>query len=195
MWLPTDSQNQWAVLIEIEDLRKPWLTGSGQPSSVLTQAVDQVMRWRQHLDNPSNRQQFLDLYGISGYRPLRFAYCLIYGRRSEVDAKAWDRIATRRDDLHWMTFDRLRPNEDARDCITARLKNGTIEALAVPPTLRLTPNLSRMWRSVTRKAEATMSSPHFETARQAFLAERFKYWDQRIDEGPLHPFPSYRDFD
>src|SRR5262249_30269965 len=105
MWLPTDSETQWAVLIDIEDQRKKWFTKAGTPTADLTQALDQITTWRTLLSDPVNLLQFRRMYDIT-YRPFAIKYCLIYGRRSEaagnpeVGAK---RLRMRQSDVHWMT--------------------------------------------------------------------------------------------
>lgn len=77
MWLPTDSQKQWIVLVELEDQNKRWFRDDGQQTAQLTQAVNQVQEWRAHLAEPSNLVQFMELYGLSRARPIGIELCLI----------------------------------------------------------------------------------------------------------------------
>lgn len=182
MWLPTDSVNQWIVLVEIEDQNKEWLTSSGQQRAPLTQAVNQVQEWRAHLSEPSNMQQFMNLYGLPPDRPNDVEFCLVYGRRSEAirsERRPGLRQAYQPRDVTWMSYDRLRPAEAMRDCLCSKVVDAArFEAVSVPATLRITPNLASMWRSIQGKGEAALRSPYLSDARRRFLYERFRYWDE-----------------
>lgn len=180
MWITTDSRTQWAVLIEIEDPKKPWLTKSGQGTAKLTQAENQVLEWRELLNSPENKRRFMDMYGLPSVYPLEFAFCLIYGRRQDVTAieQMKRRNSIKRLEIHSMTFDRLRPAEPTRNFICAGVKKGQFHAISVPPTLKLDLGLIWRWEKIAGKSVATMASPHFEPGRQKFLAERFDHWDR-----------------
>jgi hypothetical protein len=178
MWLPTDSQTQWIVLVELEDPQKPWFTKAGQQTSELSQAVAQVSDWLDHLSEPENIAMFRTLYGIP--RRIELSCCLVYGRRSDVEANK--RAASFRRKLPpqgiiWMTYDRLVPFELARDVLCVRIKGGEFAALTVPATLRMGPELALMWKDIKGKAEATLRSPHISPERRDFLVKRFPYWD------------------
>lgn len=180
MWITTDSRTQWAVLIEIEDPKKPWLTKSGQGTAKLAQAEHQVLEWRNILSNPENKQQFMDMYGLPSVYSLEFAYCLIYGRRDSVSAveQMAHRNSIRRSEIHSMTFDRLRPAEPTRNFISIKVKAGKFYAIGVPATLKLDLSLVWRWEKVAGKSAATLASPHFDPVRQKFLADRFDYWER-----------------
>jgi len=179
MWLPTDSQTQWAVLIELEGPNKRWFTQDGEQRAELTQAVDQVLEWKAQLSEPVNRLQFMDLYSI-GRPPLAFEFCLIYGRREEVqisEPRQGFRLALQHPDVKWMTYDRLQPAEQARDYLCSKIVDTrNFEALSAPATLRINPTLASMWRSIRNKPAAVRNSPHFSDERREFLIARFKYW-------------------
>jgi hypothetical protein len=177
MWLPTNSETQWAVLIEIEDPRKLWFTGEGLPRAEYTQAQNQITEWKAILDEPANRQQFINYYDLPG-RPLAFKYCLIYGRRKDANQSILgQRRNMRQSDTIVMTYDRLSPREDARDCITAVRETGATVAKFIPATLELSPYFIGHQGIVEGRPEATLRSPHFTDERREFLAERFRYWD------------------
>jgi hypothetical protein len=189
MWAPTDSQTQWLVLIEIEDPKKPWFTQKFQQRAELTQAVDQIAQWRGHLKKPENLPLFLRMYGIADFRPIEFVFCLVYGRRHEVD----NRIARERrnslvsglDNVRWMTYDRLRPDEDARNLPCVKIdSHERLTAVAFPATTKIDIWSAVHWQRVSGKREAIMSSPYFSEARRNFLADRLDYWDS-IDASEL----------
>lgn len=187
MWIATDSQTQWAVLVEIEDPKKPWLTKSGQATAELTQAQTQVLEWQHLLKDPANKLQFMKMYGLPDVYPLEFIFCLVYGRRKDVATimQANIRNSIKRPDIKWMTFDRLRPAEPTRDYMCVRVYDKEFRAVAVPATLKIELQYINSWRGVTQKSAATMASPHFDKQRQKFLAERFDYWDERLKKGDL----------
>jgi hypothetical protein len=185
MWVTTDSRTQWAVLIEIEDPKKPWLTKSGQQTAKFTQAEAQVVEWKSLLSDPENKKRFMEMYGLPGYYPLEFVFCLVYGRRDTV--LSLDSIRRRhgmmRSEIHTRTFDRLRPAEPTRDYICIRYLGGKLKAVSIPPTLKLNLGLVWRWQDVADKSKATLSSLHFDPVRQKFLAERFDYWDNLAPTG------------
>jgi hypothetical protein len=178
MWLPTDSETQWVVLVELEDPNKRWFTKDGQQTSELSQATAQVSDWLAHLLEPENMAMFRSMYHIR--RRVELSCCLIYGRRA--DAEANKRAASFRRQLRpsgiiWMTYDRLVPLELARDVLCARVLRGEFVALTVPATLSMSPQLALAWKDIKGKDRAVLDSPHLSPERKAFLAERFAYWD------------------
>ncbi|QXN94556.1 DUF4263 domain-containing protein [Nocardia iowensis] len=185
MWLPTDSQTQWVVLIEIESPAKPWFTQSGQQTAKYTQARGQIEDWKAHFQDPRNKSEFIRKH-VGAFRPLEFVWCLIYGRRQ--DAMRSSRGSARRaagvtGDVIAMSFDRLRPLESARNSICVKGEEGNFVAVSIPPTVRINADLAKMWGSVLRKDEAVLRSPHFSADRRAFLVERFRWWDEQVRAG------------
>lgn len=155
-----------------------------QQTQYFTQATSQIYDWMEQIDQPGNTAKFAKRYGIS--RPMFVKYCLIYGRRPDVIKNTRGTIrnlAIRGDALKVMSFDRLRPNEAARDALCIKLVRKKFVAVSVPATLRLQSNLPQMWRDVTQKEEAVARSPHFSDERRAYLIERIRYWDQEVREG------------
>jgi hypothetical protein len=88
MFIARDSAAVYAVLIEIEDPRKPWATSNGCPSAKLTQAINQLKEWQAWFSQPLNCKQFKGYYNIPqeflNYRQFLQKYILIYGRQSEA---------------------------------------------------------------------------------------------------------------
>jgi Shedu protein SduA, C-terminal len=182
MWAPTDSQTQWIVLIEIEDPKKPWFTQNFQQRAELTQALDQIAQWRAHLKKPENLLALLRLYDIPS-RPIEFVYCLVYGRRRDVSSRVGtekrNALLSGLGDFKWMTYDRLRPDEDARNIPCVKVSAAEkLTAVTFPPTTRIDLWSVRNWAEVNEKRKAIFASPHFSEPRQRFLADRLDYWDK-----------------
>lgn len=190
MWAPTDSQTQWIVLIEIEDPKKPWFTANLQQRATLTQALDQIAQWRAHLKKVDNLLLFLRLYDIPSFRPIEFVFCLVYGRRHDVASREArekrNALVNGVGDLKWMTYDRLQPDEDARNfpCVKVSTSGG-LTAVNFSPTASINLWSVNRWVKVREKRKAIFASPHFSEARQKFLADRLDYWDEIAASGPI----------
>jgi hypothetical protein len=188
MWAPTDSQTQWVVLIEIEDPKKPWFTENVQQRAELTQALDQIAQWRAQLKKPENLLLFLRLYDIPTSRPIEFVFCLVYGRRRDVASRAKmekrNALNNSLGDIKWMTYDRLRPDEDARNLPCVKISAAEkLTAVTFPPTTEIELWHVRRWVEVNEKRKAIFASPHFPELRQKFLADRLDYWEKIIASG------------
>lgn len=199
MWAPTDSQTQWIVLIEIEDPKKPWFTANFQQRAELTQALDQIAQWRAQLKKPENFLLFLRLYDIPDSRPIEFVFCLVYGRRHDVASGAAtekrNALLNGIGDVKWMTYDRLRPDEDARNFPCVKVSaSGKLTAVAFPPTTSIDLWSVNRWAEVGEKRKAIFASPHFPEARQRFLADRLDYWDKVAAGGSTCTCPGRRPF-
>ncbi|WP_167972760.1 Shedu anti-phage system protein SduA domain-containing protein [Lentzea indica] len=183
LWLPNDSQTQWAVMVEIEDPKKRWFTDRCQPTAQLTQALSQIASWKQHLSSPTNQLLFREMYGPIGYH-LEFKYCLIYGRRDDP-SRTHDAIGSLKalaPDIVTMTYDRLRPDEGARNQICVRHLNGNFKAITVPATYKTSPSDAWYVKDITNKSQAVHESPHFTPDRADFLASRFAYWEEQFSD-------------
>jgi hypothetical protein len=81
-----------------------------------------------------------------------------------------------------MIFDRLSPEQKADILMCVRLVESVAgpvyEALSIPPTLRLGPDLAG-YRSVIGKRDITVNRNQWiSLERKQFLEERFPYWDK-----------------
>lgn len=77
-----------------------------------------------------------------------------------------------------MTFDRLRPSQNASHLISVKIDKDGYYAISIPPTIYLDPFTAKeRWRLVRQKEEAAMASPYLLKERKEFLIKRFKYWD------------------
>jgi hypothetical protein len=91
LWLSQDSLTEQPVLVEIEAPCKRWFTRADTHTADLTQALDQIAQWKAWFAVPHNVEALKAFYGLDrdAWRGLSFkpAYLLIYGRRSEANAK------------------------------------------------------------------------------------------------------------
>ena len=192
MWLAADSGTLHIVLIEIESPLKRWFTNEGNPHSDFTQAQTQLVSWKQWFAVNENSALFFKTYKIPQNlqeKALNLVFVLIYGRRREFENKPL--LNARRKHLahpneHLMTFDRLSPESKADTLMCVRLvesvEGPVYEALSIPPTLRLGPDLAT-YRSVIGKRDiAVNQNLWISPERKQFLSERFLYWDKWAKE-------------
>lgn len=96
MWIAVDSGTWYPTLIEIESPDKKLFTRDGQQTAKFSQAKNQLDRWHSWFCNPTNVQQFIELYGIpSSWCNLlnrQLHMILIYGRRAEFVRPAFNFI-------------------------------------------------------------------------------------------------------
>ena len=184
MWIARHSGGWFPTLIEIEKPDKKMFTEKGDPRSEFSQARNQLNLWRSWFRDPSNVQQFMDLYGIpSGWKRLnwRLHMILIYGRRAEFEG---NRVLNRqRDDLlsgadeEIMSFDRLMVDPTIQDAITVKATgSGGYQALSVPPIFATGPILAERLLHIDGMAEAIDRNEEIEKERREFLKERISYW-------------------
>jgi hypothetical protein len=190
MWILRDSGRVLAIMVEIERPQKRWFTNKGQETAELTQATGQIAQWKAWFNQPDNVNQFRRLYRIPDHynegRSFKQFYLLVYGRQQELLERPElnrQRDALLADDIERMTYDRLQPDPWVEYCLCVRIRRGALEAVTVPPTLRLGPNIAEDLRPLRRKAEAAMRSPYISAERKVFLVERFVYWDAWAAEG------------
>ncbi|MBX5024474.1 Shedu anti-phage system protein SduA domain-containing protein [Rhizobium lentis] len=189
LWIATDSLHIYPVLIEIESPSKKMFTRGGQPTADFTQAQTQLTHWKRWFSQPANHQIFKEHFcdfGHAKWRTLLPQYVLIYGRRSEIEARPElnsIRAHLSRTDEYYMTFDRLHPIRDHDQYMTTRVSNGRLEAISVPPTLELGPLLAHYRSHIFGKELAVRTSPYLSNERREFVAVRFKYWDDWAKNG------------
>lgn len=141
MWIATDSESTYPILIEIETPQKRWWHKVGtEVHSDLSHAQGQLAEWRAWFDDPMNQIAFLDYYDIPPLlrrRTIEPRYVLIHGRRSETGDDRM-RMAKRgqlsRKDERIMTFDRLSVNPKAVELGCVRLTARGYELAQLPPT-------------------------------------------------------------
>lgn len=184
MWIATHSAGWYPTLIEIENPNKKIFRNDGAPTAEFTQARNQLEQWRTWFNNPSNIQQFMEMYKIPYYmrnqRQRKLHMILIYGRRDEFDAnpnKSKDRLSLTSPDLELMSYDRLSCDRDLDDAITIKLnKHNLYEVVSVPPTLKLGPSHSERLVHIKGIEKAIEENVDIPADRKSFLMERLPYW-------------------
>jgi hypothetical protein len=189
MWLSTDSLSLYPVLIEIESPGKPWFTKGGQPTSLLTQARDQLAEWRAWFSRPHNICAFLDFYRVPDIlraREFTPMYVLIYGRRKEssrTETLLRKRGFMQRHDEFIIHFDRLTPNAKVHEDLCVRVDSSGYTAVSVPPTMTLGPLYADRRVIVAAKEAAVRHNQYLTTDRKDFLCARLPYWDTWACQG------------
>lgn len=186
MWIARNSVVVSPVLIEIESPNKRWFTKGGQQSAELTQAIGQLTEWRCWFDEPLNRARFTEYYKLPlNGRQLRPEYVLIYGRHAEAGQNSQlikKRGQMARPNETLMTYDRLRPDPNVSDFLSAKLTRSGYEAICLPATMCLGPAFAELRVFISGKKDAAMDSPYLSRARSKFLCDRLDYWDCWISE-------------
>jgi hypothetical protein len=193
VWLSRDSSFFNPVFIEIEDPAKPWVTRKGVPRAELTQALDQLRRWREWLDVPSNRQTFLDHFQVPlMFRKRKFQpiFVLIYGRhdtRSDEVNKL--RASLTAHDQYVIPYDHLKPDPAAADFLCVKNARGTYQAVTFPATATMGPATASSWALVHGLPKAIKRNPQITPERKRFLIKRLDYWNEyaRDDGGIFRP--------
>ncbi len=185
LWLSTNSEVNQPVLIEIEAPSKQWWTRAGRQTAALTEALDQIAQRNAWFSVGHNVEAFKEFYGLDRVawlsRSFRPAYLLIYGRRSEANRSSEltrKRLTIRPDDVHIMTFDRLSPDPDAAELFCIRREGDGFRVVSVPPTMTWRPGLAWGRRPLRFKDAAIRANRYMSDARERFLVERARYWDE-----------------
>lgn len=180
MWISTCSDAIYPVLIEIEKPSKKWFTSRGFQSADLTQALTQITEWKTWFDNPTNIQQFRELYLVNDpferRKKLIPLYVLIYGRRKEANRFQDKRANLRRNKEYLMTYDRLAPQQDQSNYLCIKIRKEGLIVINVPPTLRLGPSVAQEWKCLLNFDESIKKNKFINQERKYFLIERMAYW-------------------
>lgn len=187
LWMSRDSSFFNPVFIEIEKPGKPWMNKNGVQSGPLTQALDQLRRWREWLHDPVNQQVFLDRFQVPqlfrrrSFEPL---FVLIYGLRdSDPEAISKLRVGLKRPDQFVIPYEHLAPDRDCSDFICIKHRRDGYRAVAFPPTVRLGPATAEDWSHVSGREAAIEKSALISEERKAFLTGRLAYWDDHARNG------------
>lgn len=192
MWIALSSDTEEPVLIEIEAPGKRWFTASGDQTSHLTQALNQIAEWKAWFGIPHNVQAFKAFYALdreaARRRRFRPTYLLIYGRRKEANAKPTlteKRPYLHPDDMVVMTYDRVRPNANAGQLVCMKVDQpGKFKALSVPATLKWKPGLAEDRAQIAGMEAAIEANPHISSGRKQFLIRRLPYWNEWATRPP-----------
>lgn len=185
-----NSAGIYATFIEIEDPKKPWATRTGQKAHELTQAMNQITEWQAWFNVPSNQQAFLNDYRLPSEwirsRSFFQRYILIYGRRSDLSLT--EEVSRQREfwqpkDTTIMTYDRLQPERNHTQYITATLDAAGYRALHIPPTFRLGPVMAPFRALIRDLNKAIETNSQISQERKLFLLRRSPYWDEWVRNG------------
>ena len=105
---------------------------------------------------------------------------LVYGRREEFEsdhARSKDRHSLTGGDMELMSYDRLSYDRDLSEAVTVRMRSSNqYEAVHVPPTFTLGPNLSERLTAIEGIDRAIARSDEMREERKSFLISRIPYW-------------------
>jgi len=184
LWLAQDSGTLYPVLIEIETPHKKWFTQKEVQHADLTKGLTQLATWRAWLERPENRAIFLSFYNLplwmreKAFHPI---FVLVHGRAKEFEHKPRlnaMRLQLSRQNEVLMTFDRLVPQEKARELWCVKKDQDNYCAVSVPPVTTLGPNLAS-YRSIIRNRDCAIAkSEWLGSERKTFLTDRLGYWDE-----------------
>lgn len=181
MWLATDSESLYPVLIEIETPHKQWFYGErAEIHSDLTHAQGQLAEWRAWFSRGSNQTMFLDAYEIPldlRRRRLSPRFVLIHGRRSNYEnskLRQMKRAELAREDERLMSFDRLTPAKWGVLYSCLRKKQDGYEVAAVPPSLTIF-NDGEDYRITQGWEKALDNCPDMPAARRDYLKREMRY--------------------
>jgi hypothetical protein len=181
MWLATDSESLYPVLIKIETPHKRWFYGDrAEIHSDLTHAQGQLAEWRAWFNRGSNQTTFLDAYEIPldlRRRRLSPRFVLIHGRRSnyaDSSLRQMKRAELAREDERLMSFDRLTPAKWGVLYSCLRKRQDGYEVAAVPPSLTIF-NDGEDYRVTQGWEEALDDCPDMPAARRDYLKREIRY--------------------
>lgn len=197
MWIATDSDTTYAILIEIETPHSRWWYSEGtEVHGDLSHAQGQLAEWRAWFNKPLNQVAFSDYYELPDLlrrRKLVPRYVLIHGRRSETGEDA-ARITKRRElyreDERLMTFDRLAPQDKGVDLLCVRRAAGGYRLKYVPPTFKVCDWDTHRYVAITQWAEGLSRTPDLSAARSEFVLEEveaLRSGYETRESGPIAP--------
>jgi Domain of unknown function (DUF4263) len=178
MWIATDSETTYPVLIEIETPHSRWWYTTGtEVHGDLSHARGQLAEWRGWFAKPQNQIAFADYYELPSMlrrRKLEPRYVLIHGRRSETGEDP-QRLAKRRELSHpqerLMSFDRLQPDPKAAGLFCVRRGPSGYLLHRAPPSFVVHDGDDHRYVAINGWAEGLAASPEVPTARAAFVLD------------------------
>ncbi|MBU8920268.1 MAG: DUF4263 domain-containing protein [Bacteroidales bacterium] len=189
MWIASNSQVWYPVLVEIEAPTKLLYKGKGVPRAEFTQAKNQLSEWRTWFSDQENVQVFAREYGLPDtfirYRQMKLHMILVYGRREEF--KGNTKLEKHRasivpqPDEELVSFDRLRVDRNLTDVITVKAKGaGTYEAKHVSPTFTTGPKFPNRFKYING-FESALGNSEIADDRRVFLLDRIRYWREWVN--------------
>ena len=180
MWIASNSEALYPILIEIESPHKQWFYGDrAEIHSEFTHAQGQLAEWRGWFNKGHNRSAFLDDYEIpTDLRELKLdpRYVLIYGRRDNYQGsrrRQEKRAELARTDERLMSFDRLSPAKWSELYSCVRKRQDGYQLIAVPPALTIS-NDGEDYQLVTGWDEALDNCYDMAPVRREYLKTQLK---------------------
>ena len=180
MWIATDSESLYPILIEIETPHKQWFYGDhAEIHSDFTHAQGQLAEWRAWFNQGHNRTAFLDDYEIPRdlrRRRLSPRFVLIYGRRANYEGsnrRQAKRAELAREDERLMSFDRLSPTKHGEAYSCVRRTQEGYHVVAVPPCLTIL-NDGEDYRCSDGWDEALDGCPDMPEPRREYLKNEMR---------------------
>jgi len=127
--------------------------------------------------------EFYQLPDLLRSRTIKPLFVLIFGRREEANRHINKRSQLGRNDEFLMTYDRLSPDSTIQNLITVKITSEGYEAIAIPPTLTLSPVFAEDHAIISNKEKAVLNNPYISKKRKEFLINRFSYWDEWSNSG------------
>ena len=200
MWIASDSESLYPILIEIETPHKQWFYGKrAEIHSDLTHAQGQLAEWRAWFNRGHNRTLFLDAYEIPWQlRDNRLSprFVLIHGRRANYATcrlRQAKRAELAREDERLMSFDRLTPAKWGVLYSCMRKPADGYRVVSVPPCLTIV-NYDEDYRYATGWEEAIDACPDMPIARREYLKKEMRHliddanaYAEKIDEVEVIP--------
>jgi hypothetical protein len=180
MWIATDSESVYPIMIEIETPHKQWFYGQrAEIHSALTHAQGQLAEWRAWFNQGPNRTLFLDMYQVPQMlRDLRLSprFVLVYGRRANYAGsrlRQAKRAELAREDERLMSFDRLSPAKWGTLYSCVRMTADGYRVVAVPPSLTIF-NDGEDYRYATGWGEALDACLDMPAERREYLKKELR---------------------
>ena len=196
MWLASYSATFHPILIEIEAPAKLCFRTDNGYTQDIQHALEQLRHWRMWMEESDHHSMFVRRFrlitgGLTGIylAENRFVpkYLLIYGRRKEIKSDSKKRKLREQltdSGIQIRSYDGLTPSYKCKDCFTVRLTEQGYEAVEIMPTLQISPSTAEQYAMVAGKEQAIVRNRYLSEERKRFLVDRFKYWDEWVQNTP-----------
>ena len=180
MWIATDSESLYPILIEIETPHKQWFYGDrAEVHSDLAHAQGQLAEWRAWFNRGHNRTLFLEAFQVPSLlreRRLSPRFVLIHGRRANYETaplRRAKRAELAREHERLMSFDRLTPAKWGVLYSCVRLTAEGYRVVSVPPSLTIV-NDGEDYRCTVGWDDALDICPDMSAARREYLKKEIR---------------------
>lgn len=189
MWIATDSDTTYAILVEIETPHSRWWYQQGtEVHGDLSHAQGQLAEWRAWFQKPRNQIAFADYYELPDFlrrRKLVPRYVLIHGRRSETGedpARLSKRRELYREDERLMSFDRIAPNEKAAQLLCVRRTAQGYVLKNASPAFQVSDFDDHRYAAISGWDVGLAQTPDLAAERSAFVLQEVKALVAGLDQ-------------